>query len=120
MSMMGIGSLVGAMPVATISKSGSKKLIHFILFVVPVLIGIFLIGTGLTQSYILTGLGLAMSGLTFVSFSSTANSTMQLNSTDEYRGRVMSVYSLVFAGSTLIWQSIRWNNCGTFWCWCGV
>ena len=27
---------------------------------------------------------------------------MQLNSTDEYRGRVMSVYSLVFAGSTPI------------------
>ncbi|HEX3048088.1 MAG TPA: MFS transporter, partial [Bacillota bacterium] len=102
MSLMGIGSFMGAMLVATISKSGSKKLIHFILFIVPLAIGLFLTGTGLTKSYLLTGLGLALSGLTFVSFGSTANSTMQLNSTDEYRGRVMSVYSLVFAGSTPI------------------
>ncbi len=102
MSMIGLGSFVGAMLVATISKSGSNKLIKFILFVVPVVIGFFLTGTGLTKNYLLTGLGLAMSGLTFVSFGSTANSTMQLNSTDEYRGRVMSVYTLVFAGSTPI------------------
>jgi MFS family permease len=100
MSLMGIGSFMGAMLVATLSKSGSKKLIQFILFVVPVVIGLFLTVTGLARSFLVTGLGLALSGLTFVSFASTANSTMQLNSTDEFRGRVMSVYSLVFAGST--------------------
>ncbi|MBN2252760.1 MAG: MFS transporter, partial [Kosmotogaceae bacterium] len=33
-------------------------------------------------------------------FTTTANSLMQINSDNEYRGRVMSVYSLVFAGST--------------------
>jgi MFS family permease len=102
MSISGIGSFLGAMLVASISKSGSKKLIQFILFAIPVAIGLFLTGTGLAQSYLLTGVGLALSGLTFVSFISTANSTMQLNSSDEFRGRVMSVYSLVFAGSTPI------------------
>ena len=50
--------------------------------------------------FILTGLCLAATGLCFVSFSSTANSLMQLNTKDEFRGRVMSVYTLVFGGST--------------------
>lgn len=102
MSLMGVGSLIGALLVATMSKSDSKKFVAFILGAAPAIIGAFLILTAFTRSYILTGLCLAMTGLSFVSFSSTANSTMQLNSKDEYRGRVMSVYSLVFAGSTPI------------------
>lgn len=102
MSFMGIGSFVGAMFVATTSKSGSKKLTYFILNIMPLAVGVFFIVTGFMRSYILTGICLALSGLSFVSFSSTANSTMQLNSKDEYRGRVMSVYSLVFAGTTPI------------------
>ncbi|HEY9060246.1 MAG TPA: MFS transporter [Pseudobacteroides sp.] len=100
MSFMGIGSFVGAMFVATTSKSDTKKLINFILYIMPLAVGVFLIVTGFMRNYILTGICLALSGLSFVSFSSTANSTMQLNSKDEYRGRVMSVYSLVFAGTT--------------------
>ncbi|MDP4179871.1 MAG: MFS transporter [Bacillota bacterium] len=102
MSLMGIGSFIGAMLVAVMSKSDSKKFINFILNAVPFIMAVFLISTGFTRIYALTGLCLALSGLSFVSFSSTANSTMQLNSKDEYRGRVMSVYSLVFSGSTPI------------------
>jgi MFS family permease len=99
MSFMGIGSFIGAMLIATLSSSGPKK---FILNVVPIFIALLLIFTGFTNIYILTGLGLAATGLCFVSFSSTANSTIQLNTKDEYRGRVMSVYTLVFGGSTPI------------------
>jgi MFS family permease len=32
----------------------------------------------------------------------TVNSTIQLNSSDEYRGRAMGIYSLVFIGTTPI------------------
>ncbi|MGC9322031.1 MAG: hypothetical protein ACP5FY_07315 [Kosmotogaceae bacterium] len=39
-------------------------------------------------------------GFANIFFTTTANSLMQINSDNEYRGRVMSVYSLVFAGST--------------------
>lgn len=46
------------------------------------------------------GVGLAVTGLCVVAFTFTANATMQLNTKDEYRGRVMSVYSLVFNGFT--------------------
>lgn len=99
MSFIGVGSFIGAMTIATMSRSGPQK---FVLNIVPWMIGAFLVATGFTNLYLLTGLGLAASGFFFVTFSSTANSTMQLNTTDEYRGRVMSVYSLVFSGSTPI------------------
>ncbi len=99
MSFMGVGSFAGAMTIAMMSKSGPQR---FILNTVPLIISVFLIITGFTNMYLLTGLCLACTGLFFVSFSSTANSTMQLNTKDEYRGRVMSVYTLVFGGSTPI------------------
>jgi MFS family permease len=97
MSFMGAGSIIGAMMIAIMSKSGPKK---FILNVVPIIIAIFLILTGFTNMFILTGLCLAATGFCFVSFSSTANSIMQLNTKNEFRGRVMSIYSLVMGGST--------------------
>lgn len=97
MSFMGVGSFIGAMLIATLSKSGPKK---FILYIVPVIVGAFLIIVGYTNIYFLTAVTLALTGFFFVMFSSSANSAMQLNSSNEYLGRVMSVYSLVFAGST--------------------
>lgn len=97
MSFMGFGSFLGAMFIATLSKSGPKK---FIIYIVPIIVGVLLIATGYTNIYLLTGIFLAITGFFFISFTSSANSTLQLNSRNEYRGRVMSVYTLVFAGST--------------------
>jgi predicted MFS family arabinose efflux permease len=45
---------------------------------------------------------LIATGVCGILFSTNANSTLQFHSKDEYRTRVMSVYSLVFAGSTPI------------------
>ncbi len=84
------------MLIATMSKSGPQK---FVLNIVPLVIAALLILTGFSNVYILTGLGLAASGLCFVAFISSSNSSLQLNATDEYRGRVISVYMLVFGGS---------------------
>lgn len=97
MSFMGFGSFLGAMFIATLSKSGPKK---FIIYIVPIIVGVLLIATGYTNIYLLTGIFLAITGFFFISFTSSANSTLQLNSRNEYRGRVMSAYTLVFAGST--------------------
>jgi MFS family permease len=99
MSLMGVGSLCGALFIATMSKSGPKK---FILYIVPLIVGALLIVVGYTNIYLMTGLSLAVTGFFFVSFSSNANSTVQLNTSNEYRGRVMSVYTLIFSGSTPI------------------
>jgi len=97
MSFMGLGSFVGAMFIATLSTSGPKK---FYIYATPFLVGAALIITGYTSVFILTGIFLAITGFFFIIFASSANSTVQLNSGNEYRGRVMSVYTLVFAGST--------------------
>ncbi|EHJ01312.1 major facilitator superfamily MFS_1 [Clostridium sp. DL-VIII] len=97
MSFMGLGSFLGAMFIATLSKSGPKR---FIINVVPLIVGAALIITGYTNVYLLTGISLAITGFFFISFTSNANSTLQLNSSNEYRGRVMSIYTLVFSGST--------------------
>ncbi|WP_143316702.1 MFS transporter [Clostridium sp. HBUAS56017] len=99
MSFMGMGSFIGAMFIATLSKLGPKKIF---IYVVPLIVGGFLIFTGISSAYILTGIFLAFTGFFFICFSSSANSTLQLNARNEYRGRVMSVYTLVFAGSTPI------------------
>ena len=99
MSLMGIGSFLGAMSIAIMSKRGPKK---YIMKLFPFFIAISLILTGLTNSYIATAIGIAATGFFFVSFSSTANSLVQFNTDDEYRGRVMSVYTLVFGGSVPI------------------
>jgi predicted MFS family arabinose efflux permease len=99
MSFMGVGSLFGALFIAAVSKSGPKR---YVLYIVPLIVGALLIVVGYTNTYVFTALALAVTGFFFVAYSSNANSTMQLNTEDEYRGRVMSVYSLVFAGSTPI------------------
>ena len=97
MSFIGFGSFLGAMFIATLSKSGPKK---FVIYIVPLIVGALLIITGYTNIYLLTGISLAITGFFFIMFTSSANSTLQINSSNEYRGRVMSVYTLVFAGST--------------------
>ena len=97
MSFMGLGSFIGAMFIATLSRSGPKKLI---MYIVPLIVGALLIITGYTNSFLMTGIFLAVTGFFFITFNSSSNSTLQINSSNEYRGRVMSVYTLVFAGST--------------------
>ncbi len=99
MSALGLGSLIGALTASMKSKRGPKKKL---LLLSTLSISIFLILTGITRNYILTAFSLFMTGIFNIFFSTTANSTLQINSSDEYRGRVMSVYSLVFAGSTPI------------------
>jgi len=97
MSFMGIGSFIGAISMATLSKAGPKR---YIVYFVPLIVGIALISTGYTNVFISTGILLAITGFFFIIFSSNVNSTLQINSSNEYRGRVMSMYTLVFAGST--------------------
>lgn len=96
MSLMGVGSFVGSIAVASINHGGVK---NRILKLFPYLIAGMLIFISFTRMYWLTGFGLVLLGLFFVSFTATANSTVQYGISDQYRGRVMSVYSLVTGGA---------------------
>jgi len=95
MSSMGIGSFIGALSVATHSKRGPSLRIL-------VLCGL---GTALTLSilgfernFFLSMMTLFVIGFFSNIFIAMVNSTLQLNSQDTMRGRVMSVYALVFGG----------------------
>lgn len=95
MSILGCGSLVGALTIATRSKRGPKsKLILLSSYMVTSI----LILIGINKNMYILGILLAFVGLFNIFFSTSANSTIQMKTTDEYRGRVMSVYSLLFTG----------------------
>lgn len=99
MSALGIGSLIGALTMATKSKGGPKfKILSLAAYVVAIL----LIIIGINKEQYTMALLLGFVGVFNIVFSTSANSTVQLSSTDEYRGRVMSVYSLMFTGVTPI------------------
>lgn len=97
MSSLGVGSLLGALIVAGGSSRGPKRVR---LFVVPFITSSLFIIMGFNSSYLLSALLIGSMGFANIFFTTTANSLMQIHSDNEYRGRVMSVYSLVFAGST--------------------
>lgn len=99
MSALGAGALLGALLVAALSKNGPRR---FILFFLPALSGLILILIGSTSKFVTTALTLAVGGFLFVAYLSTANSNLQIHTEDRFRGRVMSVYSLIVAGSTPI------------------
>ena len=97
MSFSGLGSMLGAIGIAIFSRKGPQK---FVLSVFPMAIGVMLLITGYANGFIILGITLALTGLLFVSYSSTANSIIQLKTDSACRGRVMSIYTLVFSGFT--------------------
>ncbi|MFH5181715.1 MFS transporter [Paenibacillus sp. TAB 01] len=97
MSCLGVGSLIGALTMSLRSKTGPKMAVSI---TCSLLLSVVLILNGLATSPYVTGVLLAINGLCNILFATTCNSTLQMYSKDEYRSRVMSIYSLVFAGST--------------------
>jgi MFS family permease len=97
MSLSGVGALVGALTMATVSKAGPNKTF---LYIFPLIAGALVLAVGFTNVYVLTGATLLLVSFFYMIFMASVNTTMQMNSENEFRGRVMSVYSLVVAGST--------------------
>ncbi len=99
MSFVGLGSLIGGIFVAVTSRRGPRRVF---LTLAPLAVGAILAAAGFAGSYVLMSLLLIVNGVAFSVFAANANSTLQLNCSDAHRGRVMSVYALVFSGSTPI------------------
>ncbi len=95
MSFMGFGSLGGALLTASISRAGPKR---FMLYVVPFINAGALMLVGILRSYYLVAVILSINSFFNMMLMASANSSMQLNTTNEFRGRVMSLYTMVFAG----------------------
>ena len=97
LSANGLGSLVGSFWLAAKSKTGPSLRV---LFSSALMLSLFLIIINFTRIYSLALIVSAIIGFYSIIFMMTVNSTIQLNSSSEYRGRTMSVYTLAFAGTT--------------------
>src|SRR6266699_5480877 len=94
-SAFGLGSLISALWLAW---SNHKPSIHYLLlsgFAFCILEGAF----ALSHLFALSLILIAAVGFAQIAFSATANTTLQTVAPDHLRGRVMSVYMLLFAGS---------------------
>ncbi len=96
LALFGVGSLGGALFMASRSARANVRLL--------VLLGLgfggFTAAVGLAPSLPIEWVLMVGLGAVAISFAITANSTLQLNSSDPMRGRVMALYSVVFLGST--------------------
>lgn len=91
------GSVVGALLAA---RRATSRL--FLLFSTAAGFAFLLVLLGLTPWLPVFLVLLVITGLISVTFNTLANSTVQLGTDPELRGRVMSIYMLVFMGSTPI------------------
>lgn len=99
LSIMGIGSMFGAMFVSSKSKKGPNP---YILYGSGLFLGLALVGLGFVSQFYLSLAFAPIVGLLNMMFLISANSTIQLSIDNEYRGRVMSIYGLAFMGTTPI------------------
>ncbi len=102
MAVMGIGACTAALFIAMYNKKINIKY----LYIIGTIEAILFILLSLTASIILNLLIILFIGAGMVLFSSIANSSVQLMSKEEYKGRVMSIYTLVFIGTTPIGSTL--------------
>ncbi|MGH2634019.1 MAG: MFS transporter [Tepidiformaceae bacterium] len=96
-SCMGAGSLVAALALAAKGETTPR----FLLISTALFVAVFA-GVAASHSFLLTSLLLVLLGAAGVAFSTTINTSLQIIVPDELRGRVMSIFFLLFAGSTPI------------------
>ncbi len=96
-SCMGAGSLIGALVAAARGKPTPTLLVG-----AAAALGVVMLGVAASPSLPVAALMLSLTGAATITFLSTANTMLQLKSSTEMRGRVMSLYLLVFLGSTPI------------------
>jgi MFS family permease len=88
-----IGALIGALVAARRSRTGMRMLVWAALA-----FGVLEAATALMPFYWSFLVLLVPTGLAVISFSTLANSSIQLTTSAEMRGRVMGIYMLVFLG----------------------
>jgi MFS family permease len=98
---MGVGSLVGALFLTPHLAPGTRTVALAALG-----FSVALLAVALVPWYsLILGL-LALLGLISVAYSTSTNTTLQLASGEDYRGRILSLYTLLFMGTTPIGGAI--------------
>lgn len=110
MAAMGFGAIIGGLFIAWRSRPSLALLTSL-----AVGFGACMTAAALSPSIIWAEILFIPTGAFSVAFISTANATLQLNSSEEMRGRVMSFHVLAFLGTTPIgaplmgWIVATWN-----------
>ena len=95
LSIAGVGSVLGALAVAALGNVGHKGRIALSILI---LMGVGITGFALSRSVPLTFALMFLNGASMVGVFAMVNSLVQLITTNEMRGGVMSAYSFAFRG----------------------
>jgi len=97
LSLMGVGSLAGALLVASRANPTYR-----LVTVAAIAFGALLLVAAVMPTLPLELVAVVPLGVAMVAFQATSNSLLQLHSSAAYRGRVMALYVMVFLGTTPI------------------
>lgn len=109
-AVMGLGAVLGALGAASRRGVSYKRLIGLSLAM-----GIAILAAAVAPTLPLEVVAIFFMGMSSFAFIATANTTMQLTSRPDMRGRVMALYGIAFLGSTPIgapivgWISAQWG-----------
>jgi MFS family permease len=93
----GVGAVVGGIAVA-----GQRRNSPYLLVIAGLLFGATILGAAFMPTLVLSGMALVLAGVSSIYFTSLGNTILQLTSSPQMRGRVMSFWSIAFLGSTTI------------------
>lgn len=94
---MGAGAVLGGLFVAARGRTGLWSLVAS-----SAAFGVAMLGVALSPNLVTALVGMAFVGAASIAFMSTGNTTLQLASEPNMRGRVMALWAVAFLGSTPI------------------
>lgn len=97
-SSMGIGALTGSIVMAMLSHRGPRR---FLFYGSAAGMCVFQFLVAFTDNFYLAMFLLGLTGWMAVTFTISTNTRMQMEAPDHLRGRIMSVYSLIFLGAAV-------------------
>ncbi len=108
-SAMGAGALVSALAVATLNRPRIRVLVGG-----GIVLGLAELVLAATSSFPVAMAAVFVAGIGAIATAASANSLVQITVPGPLRGRVMSVYTTVFAGSTPVGNGLT-GGVGGFW-----
>jgi predicted MFS family arabinose efflux permease len=109
MAAFGAGALIAGLGLVVWGGGNERRLVT-----AGGLLGVVLLLLGMSRSYPVSLALMGLAGLTGTVFTTTANTRLQLLSPDRLRGRVMSLFVLLMAGSTPIGASLLGQGAEAF------
>jgi predicted MFS family arabinose efflux permease len=92
---MGVGSIFGSLAIASLGNASGKGLRALIMMLV---MGAAISGFAISRSLTVSSVLLVLLGFTLMAVFASVSSLVQLITTEDMRGRVMSVYNCAFRG----------------------